>query len=159
MARARCRTSLLYCTRRNGPSMMEPRFRSSIRAGSACGCRLKRQPGRGADVRPCPASLMSAVDVRSLLIRSSTEIGRRSYRLWRYSNQLLRHSHGRAHCRFRSCACVLSNADVHGRLRIVLVREVQDAGVGHPGARVGPLAGQRAVREDRSAVRLGHLSV
>jgi hypothetical protein len=42
--------------------------------------RRVRQPDRGAGVHLRPASLMSAVDVRSLLIRSSGEIGRwRSY--------------------------------------------------------------------------------
>jgi hypothetical protein len=60
------------------------RFRSSIRGRSGCCRRLVRQPDRVAGVRLRPASLMSAVDVRSLLIRSSSQFGqRRSFRSFR----------------------------------------------------------------------------
>jgi hypothetical protein len=60
---------------------VDTRFRSSIRARSRCGRRLLRRPDRDAGVRLRPTSLMSAVDVRSLLIRSSSAIGQRgSYR-------------------------------------------------------------------------------
>ncbi len=62
-------------------------------------------------------------------------------------------------CSSRSRACVLRNADIHGRLRTALVRDVQDGRVGHPGARIGPLAVLRSVRENRGAIRLDHLSV
>lgn len=53
----------------------EHRFRGSIRARFGCGRRLMGRPDRVAGIRPRPASLMSAVAVRSLLIRSSVGIG------------------------------------------------------------------------------------
>lgn len=54
--------------------MREHRMRSSIRACPGCGRRPVRRPNRVADVCPRPASLVSAADVGSLLIRSSEEI-------------------------------------------------------------------------------------
>lgn len=56
-------------------SVLDTRFRSSIRACSGCCRRLVRRSDMDAGVGPRPASLMSAVDVRSLLIRSSSRIG------------------------------------------------------------------------------------
>ncbi|SOD85859.1 hypothetical protein SAMN06272765_3294 [Streptomyces sp. Ag109_G2-15] len=60
----------------------DTRFRSSIQASCDCGRRLVPRSSRTAGVRLRSVSLMSPLDVRSLLIRSSTGIGkRRSYRL------------------------------------------------------------------------------
>jgi hypothetical protein len=53
------------------PRQAEHRFRSSIWGRSGYGCRLLRQSDRDAGVRPCPASLMSAVDVNNLGERHS----------------------------------------------------------------------------------------
>lgn len=64
----------------------EHRFRSSIRARSDCGQRLVRRPDRGAGVRLRLASLMSAVDARSLRSRCGVEIthfGRVGSAVWR----------------------------------------------------------------------------
>jgi len=47
-----------------------------MRARSGCDRRLVWQPDRDAGVRPRPESLMSAVDVSDLLIRSSMRISR-----------------------------------------------------------------------------------
>lgn len=69
-------------------SVLDTRFRSSIRARSGCCRRLVRRPDMDAGVGPRPASLMSAVDVRSLLIRSSSRIGQlRPYRPFRGSGE------------------------------------------------------------------------